>query len=340
MMIISEHRIVSSMVRTLCRSVFLISHVMLALPALAQFPPPAGKPGSTAIHKDSIINIDWAKTCTIKRGYIDCTDTTVTFEGNNKATYGSYLYGSGPADDLVVSLGDKGTAVLTFDPPISNGIGSDFSVFENSFNDTFLELAFVEVSSDGERFVRFPSVSLTQSSLQVGTFDTLDATKINNLAGKYRMGYGTPFDLEDLSDSTNIDLSKISHVRIIDVGGSLIPGFLSFDAQGNIINDPWPTPFGTGGFDLDAVSVLDHYPPAGSFKDVCLYPNPVRNNLTILSGFQIPCTLTLYDITGRKFFSKEFENKTTLDLGSLSQGVFIVSIEFAGMQPFIRKIVK
>lgn len=308
--------------------------------AFAQFPPPAGKYESTAIYKDSLINIDWANTCTIFRGYIDQTDTTVTFEGSNKATYGSSLYGSGPADDLVVSLGDQGIAILTFDPPIKNGVGPDFSVFENSFSNSFLELAFVEVSSDGKRFVRFPSTSLTQSSVQVGTFDTLDATKINNLAGKYRMGYGTPFDLEDVIDSTGIDPSNITHVKIIDVGGCLNPGFQSVDSEGRIINDPWPTPFGTGGFDLDAVSVLDHYPAPDSLLTVILYPNPVRDQLNVICGFHTPGTLTLFDMNGRRYNSFVFENKTTLNLGNLAQGVYFVEIKFDGMQPFIRKIVK
>ncbi|MFN6048554.1 MAG: T9SS C-terminal target domain-containing protein, partial [Bacteroidota bacterium] len=54
----------------------------------------------------------------------------------------------GPAaSNGVVSLGDGGIATLTFDPPITNGDGFDFAVFENTFLDTFLELAFVEVST-------------------------------------------------------------------------------------------------------------------------------------------------------------------------------------------------
>ena len=60
----------------------------------------------------------------------------------------------------VVVLGDAGSITLTFDAPICNGSGYDFAVFENSLNDTFLEFAFIEVSSDGEHFVRFPNYYL------------------------------------------------------------------------------------------------------------------------------------------------------------------------------------
>ena len=155
-------------------------------------------------------------------------DTTVTYNGSNRASYGSFLYASGPPDELVVSLGDHGMATLGFEFPIVNRPGPDFAVFENSFGNGFLELGFVEVSSDGERFVRFPAVSLTQEEQQVNTFDTLDATRIHNFAGKYQHAYGTPFDLEDIRDSAGIDLSRIIAVRIIDVGGCLLAPFAVF----------------------------------------------------------------------------------------------------------------
>ena len=35
--------------------------------------------------------------------------------------------------------------------------------------------------------------------------------------------------------------------------------YASYDSQGNIINDPFPTPFETGGFDLDAIGVIHSF---------------------------------------------------------------------------------
>jgi hypothetical protein len=153
-------------------------------------------------------------------------------------------------DAGLLSLGDAGIAILQFSTPITNGNGPDFAVFENAFNNTFLELAFVEVSSDGQNFVRFPSFSNNDTSFQIGPFGASDASKIHNLAGKYRAGYGTPFDLEELKDSTNIDINNISYVKIIDVVGSILPDYCSRDSRGIIINDPWSTPFNEGGFDF------------------------------------------------------------------------------------------
>jgi hypothetical protein len=146
--------------------------------------------------------------------------------------------------------------------------------------DTFLEFAFVEVSSDGERFVRFPSICLSDTLNQLDAFGLSNPEKIHNLAGKYRAMYGTPFDLEDLRDSAGIDLMNITQVKLIDVIGCIgNPAWTGRDSQGNKINDPWPTPFPSSGFDLDAVAVLHWYHPAGvnefeAGKQAQIYPQP------------------------------------------------------------------
>jgi hypothetical protein len=162
----------------------------------------------------------------------------------------------GPAEGSsfdIVCLGRGGEITLTFDPPISNGDGWDLAVFENGFRDTFLELAFVEVSSNGVDFVQFDGASLTL--IPVPAFGSLDPTDVDGLAGKYRQGYGTPFDLQDLADKASVtsglvDLDAITHVRIVDIVGD----GSTLDSDGRIIYDPYPTS-GSAGFDLDAVAV-------------------------------------------------------------------------------------
>ena len=62
---------------------------------------------------------------------------------------------------------------------------------------------------------------MTQSA--VNSFGNIDPTNVTGLAGKYRRGFGTPFDLEQLtitlSNLNNLDLNRISHVKIIDIVG-------------------------------------------------------------------------------------------------------------------------
>ena len=214
-----------------------------------------GTEGCTAISFDSSIVAAWATGCTIVRGPVDITDPD-----GPKVHYGTDDAGIGPASTSTtdaVSLGDGGTATLTFAEPIRNIVGPDFAVFENSFDDHFLELAFVEVSSDGEHFVRFRASSLTQTETQLS--GNLDPTLLNNLAGKYRVGYGTPFDLEELRGSEGLDIDRVTHVRLVDVVGTIDPQYATRDYKGRIVNDPWPTRdtiWASGGFDLTGVAVL------------------------------------------------------------------------------------
>ncbi len=216
-----------------------------------------GTEGCDAIDGHSSSIVAWATGVSVVRGLDD-----IAVPDGPHVIYGSESDAVGPIDfttTTAVSLGDGGSATVTFAHPIRNGEGPDFAVFENSFNDYFLELGFVEVSTDGERFVRFPATSLTQTETQV--VSEVDPTFINNLAGKYRVGYGTPFDLEELRDSTGINIDSIVYVRIVDVVGSINPQYATYDAYGHIVNDPYPTsdPTGnwrSGGFDLTGVAVM------------------------------------------------------------------------------------
>lgn len=218
-----------------------------------------GTEGCTAVSLDSSIIVAWATGCVVERGLVNIVNPNGPSVG-----YGDDSVGIGPATTeatIAVSLGDGGSATLTFAEPIRNGAGPDIAVFENGIvsdvtGNAFLELAFVEVSTDGERYVRFPATSLTPTDSQVGSFGEVDPTLINNLAGKYQIGYGTPFDLEELRDSTGIDINNINYVRIVDVVGTIDPQYATYDAKGRIVNDPYPTAFNSSGFDLTGVAVL------------------------------------------------------------------------------------
>jgi len=157
------------------------------------------------------------------------------------------------ATNGIVSLGDGGRITLTFPVPIRDGPGNDFAIFENAFDDTFLELAFVEVSSDGTNFVRFPNHCLETNWIDTYTrTNASDPTAYGGLAGKHPQGFGTPFDLRLLAGTPGLDVRRVSHLRLVDITGD---GSVQ-DDYGNPIYDPCPT-WGSGGFDLDAVGVLN-----------------------------------------------------------------------------------
>jgi hypothetical protein len=283
---------------------------------------PAGETEEpAAIHADDARFLSWAVSCEVERG-----PGLITYPDSITVTAGEAVFATGPGGNGTVSLGDGGRATLHFEYPICDGPGTDFAVFENSFDGAFLELGFVEVSSDGERFVRFPASSLTPLDVQVGPFGTLDPGLINNLAGKDPAGWGTPFDLEELKDSVGLDIGIVQAVRIIDVIGILDENLGSRDAGGRLINDPFPTPFETGGFDLDAVGVLHHSPAGSSARgeagspgeagSLRVYPVPCRTEMLVEDPQGLYRQWALLDLQGR-----------VVRQGSMNRGAIRIGME-------------
>lgn len=303
-----------------------------------------GTEGCNAVHYSDTNIKGWASACTLNLGHYDIADpdSPIVSYGSAEEAVGAVVEGN----LAVVSLGDGGTATLSFDHPIVNGEGYDFAVFENSFNDSFLELAFVEVSTDGENFVRFPSTSLTSSCANVGGYGGIDATFIDNLAGKYRTGYGTPFDLEQLRDSANINIDSIMFVRIVDVVGSVAPEYATYDQFGNIVVDPYPTNSYSSGFDLDGVAVLNwnytNTEEPESISDIALtevklFPNPANSQVVVNVKGEGLHIMTLYDMTGRQIEQTSFEGaQMTINTASLTNGIYMVRIDGNAQRLVIR----
>ncbi|MBE0647680.1 MAG: T9SS type A sorting domain-containing protein [Bacteroidales bacterium] len=325
---------------------FLLMTCMLSTSfSYGQYPPPPGYPGTTAMYQDSSAFRAWASGCTVEPGYINFVDTSIYYMGSNIAAYGFHEDAVGPPDNFVISIGDRGVATLTLPAPMYDSTGPDFAVFENGFGDEFLELGYVEVSSNGLDFVRFPSVSLTPETPQVVTFGTLNATHIHNLAGKYRVFYGTPFDLNDLKDSVAVDISAITHIRIVDVGGCILSGYQSFDSQGHVINDPWPTPFNTGGFDLDAVGIIhietQGVPVISQTVPIRVYPNPVHHILHIEHSFHSSIQFSLLNSFGKTFFSDQpVGSFMELDMSGYPSGLYIALFTLGDGTKIRRTLIK
>ncbi len=295
------------------------------------YPPAAGQTGTTAIPADSAVFVSWATGVEVTRGLVNISDPTAQDNGSAFASFGTPEDAIGVAVGNPVSLGDAGEAILTFETPISDGAGFDFAVFENSFSDTFLELAFVEVSSDGENYFRFSAHSQTQTDEQVGGFGDVDPTYINNLAGKYRALFGTPFDLLDIPDSALLDKNAITHVKIIDVVGSIDAEFARYDGFGNAINDPYTTPFASGGFDLDGVGVINEQVLSISEEEVFnfnLYPNPATTTLFV--DTQDLTQISVYDLQGRFIFSNKVTGGDAIDISALKNGVYVLQASYNG----------
>jgi len=264
-------------------STTLAGLLLLALAPLSAaagiFAPAAGQPGTTAISRTdpdfdawAVAHQDYVAGLAVDAAF-RTPDKALGFPGNSDGSGQGFVFD-------IVSLGRGGSITLRFSPGIANGPGPDFAVFENSITDTFLEFATVEVSSDGQNFVAFPAFSLVPAP--VSGFGSVDTTDVEQLAGKYRRGFGTPFDLQQLAGSPDLDLANVRYVRLVDVvGDGSVPNdltpqrladWLGLPLSGlpqaliDIVNsappgvyDPYPT-VGSAGFDLDAVGVLQPAP--------------------------------------------------------------------------------
>lgn len=171
----------------------------------------------------------------------------------------------------VHSLGVGGFLTLGFDAPITDGPGVDFLVAENPFlaggTAVFAEAVFVEVSSDGVHFARFPSRYVGPPT-SAGTLGVRPHASFVNLAGQNPvlptsdprdpvLAGGDAFDLDELTTAPEVlaglvDLRAIALVRLVDVRSGV-----DVDSRGTPIRDAE-----SGSADIDGVTVL-HF--AGQF---------------------------------------------------------------------------
>jgi len=206
-----------------------------------------------AVHKDDKMIVGWADSYKDYKPGNNCDLKWQTPDQSlGKAEGNSFN---------IVCLGDSGQITMVFNNPVINGKGADFAVFENSFSENFIELAFVEVSSNGIDFIRFNNLSKTSDAVSeygVINFSNVysETDEYSGFAGVHKQGYGTLFDLNNLLKQNNyssvVDLNNIRYIRIIDIigDGSVI------DSSGNKIYDPYPQKE-SAGFDLDGVGVIN-----------------------------------------------------------------------------------
>ena len=327
---------------------FLVIIMMAMMPGLAwaqlaPFAPAQDQPGTTAMHADSSAFVAWATGCVAEPGPMNITNPSAGVAGAGYPAENAIGVPDGTYG--VTCLGDGGWATVTFASPICNQPGPDFAVFENGFKSGtqwFLEIAFVEVSSDGENFFRFPAITAVQYETQIGGFGTMDPAYIHNFAGKYGAFYGTPFDLDDVEDNALLDKNNITHVRVVDVIGNIDPEYCTYDSQGHPVNDPWSTPFASCGFDLDAVGVIhdiEHFPnpPQGVEENddmtISVYPNPAHDKLFVnAANIQ---RVELYTVTGQLMMSST-ENE--INVSELESGIYFVRVN-CGTNVFTERVI-
>jgi len=186
--------------------------------------------------------------------------------------------GSFQSSSHVHAPGVGGSATLRFALPVFDGPGTDFVVYENPFtkqgtqSSNWVEALYVEVSSDGGTFARFPNAYLGPVGphmMPSGLDDTAEYAWFRGFAGVATVaanpalgvdpfhiveGGGDAFDLAVLSDHPavldgDINLGDIRYVRLIDVVAGT-----SVDSAGTPI---WDCGNAFSAADIDAVVGLN-----------------------------------------------------------------------------------
>jgi hypothetical protein len=230
----------------------------------------------------------------------------------------------------VLSLGIGGRVTLGFDVTITDGPGADLTVFENGFvfsGGTFSEVAFVEVSTDGVNFARFPTryagLAGPQAPFGVQPFGTFSGLTggLPGLANVFTNAIdpfdpvgsgGESFDLAELTAhplvvAGTLDLAAIHFVRIVDV----IAG-VDVDSFGVPIEDNG----GASGADIDAVAVIQH---VGNQR-------PTAPGVDLFQDSQGFLHCVVRDVNGLQ----------DLDLASLRMSLDLVELPFFHMRRYFR----
>lgn len=149
----------------------------------------------------------------------------------------SSIYTPVASPQHVVSLGRGGWIALTFSPPIIDGPGADFVVFENVLQvrnstvvfDEWLEVA---VSADGETWYSFPADCETGDGM-AGRTPTGSDYNVDSLRG------GDAFDLSILTDAPD----TIHYVRVTDATHCQTADRLAAELDGIMALNQvvWPT---------------------------------------------------------------------------------------------------
>ncbi len=254
--------------------------------------------------------------------------TSVVAINNNGGAGGGIFIPSnllGPPQGLVNSLGIGGDAIVGLGVAMRDGAGADLIVLENPFflqpgpiGSSFCEMLYVEVSSNGIDFARFPS-RYYGPQVQPGPFGTLNVGYFENLAGATPQGSGPDpqdlveaggdaFDLDDLRGDPlvlagRVDLGAITALRLVDVRSGI-----DADARGRLIFDP-----GAGSADVDGVTVVHHQGNAS--------PNPPIVDVVVpVDG---SAEITLSDPDGL----------LDLDPASLRASIYGIPVPFAAILP-------
>ena len=238
-----------------------------------------------------------------------------------------------PSNNNFFSLGNGGSVVLTFPYTLFNGEGADVKVFETSFGDkasrscgNYPEKATVEGSCDGETWFDLVILPGDVGSGEVAGTKVICRDGMLDFNGHDAVNY---IRITDVTFANNLNFPGVGDGFDVDAvvgtqgcAGSTINGRIaeSFDDGSDIMED-----------------VLS----------IETYPNPTDGilNVSINRATTDNMVINIADITGRivmtqNIYSQETSFNETLNLSSLTAGIYTITFESADSREIQKLIIK
>jgi hypothetical protein len=143
----------------------------------------------------------------------------------------------------------------------------------------------------------------------------------------------------DINPSYQLKSVSINYYNMIDISmGDSIPAFISVQFKNKVTTT---VPHVGQRTLIDDVAI--NYNPlglksVGTNESLKFFPNPVSNQLTILNAYNN--LVSIYTIDGKLIVSQKLNMNNTIDVSSLSSGVYLVKLIDAAGFPIQEKFIK
>lgn len=146
------------------------------------------------------------------------------------------------------------------------------------------------------------------------------------------------------SIENNLDPGETFHLVASNFIGLDVEGYSSFwvedlDGDGRLNMFVGQDLGGLYHYEVDPQSNIG-LPENVSLANLNVYPNPVGNELTLLSEEQLKGRYTLVDAQGKVLASGNFTGKTTINTADLASGFYLVRVAFEDGRSASRKVLK
>ncbi|WP_405576739.1 endonuclease [Winogradskyella sp. Asnod2-B02-A] len=266
------------------------------------------------IYIDSIYAFTTANTTTTINGLTPATNYCFTIKAkdaaNNQSNFSDQVCntttntGIGNTNCLIENFENIGVSSATYKTISWNGSDGGNWIATDARNDQTLNTKAITIRNGAltlpTTFGGIGSLTITTKLILSGTSGTFNLKVNGNMVGTIPYS-----DLEQTFTIPNINIEN--NVSIIIDGNSTATNSVKIDD----LNYTCYSALGIDDFNIDHIKI---------------YPNPVNNQLIITLKNQIPTTIEIFNILGKRVFNAIIDKTTSLNLHGLNTGVYMIKM--------------